>query len=208
MGTPPRRILALGDSYTIGEGVAPGERWVNVVAAALRGAGVSVEPVTVIARTGWTTGELAAAIEATAPHGPFHLVTLMIGVNDQYRGRGVDEFRAGFAGLLARARTLAGNDPGHVLVVSIPDWGVTPFARGRDAAAIARAIDAANAAAAREAGSAGATWVDVTAVSRACGADPAMLVADGLHPSAAQHARWAEAILPAARHILDAAAHS
>lgn len=199
----PATFLALGDSYTIGEGVAPGERWPVQLVERLRDEGVDVGDPQIVATTGWTTDELAAAMEATPVAPPYDLVTLLIGVNNQYRGRGVDEYRAQFRGLLQRAIELAGGSAAHVIVVSTPDWGVTPFAarEGRDAARVAREIDAFNAAACAEAGSAGAHWVDVTTLSRAPGLRDE-LVADGLHPSGAQYARWVDGILPAARTIL------
>lgn len=192
-------ILALGDSYTIGEGVAASERWPTQLAVRLRAAGVDAHEPVVLARTGWTAGELAAALDAATLAPPYALVTLLAGVNDHYRGRPSGEYRMHFRGLLERAVTLAGNAAEHVLVLSIPDWGVTPFARagGHDAARIARAIDAFNAAAYAEAVAAGARWVDVTAVSRAPGSRAA-LVADGLHPSAVQYARWVDVVLPVA----------
>ncbi len=195
------RYLALGDSYTIGEGVAEPDRWPNVLANLLRGEGLNVAPPLIVARTGWTTDELSAALDRAEPSRAFDLVTLLIGVNNQYRGRGVDEYRAEFRALLQRAAGYAGGDARRVVVVSIPDWGVTPFAEGRDRTAIARQIDAFNAAARAEAEAAGAAFVDVTGVSRA---RPDAVVADGLHPSPAQYAAWAEAVLPAARGVLTA----
>lgn len=200
-----RSFLALGDSYTIGEGVAPGERWPVQLVARLRNEGIDIADPQIIATTGWTTDELSAAMD-TAPFAPpYDLVTLLIGVNNQYRGRPIDEYRAQFHALLQRATKLAGGNAGHVLVVSIPDWGVTPFAarEGRDAARIAREIDAFNAAACAEAREAGANWVDVTTVSRAPEAR-GELVGDGLHPSGTQYARWVDAILPVARMVLKA----
>jgi lysophospholipase L1-like esterase len=192
------RYLALGDSYTIGEGVAPGERWPAQLAASLRTRGVAVADPEIIARTGWTTGELDAAIDAAAPRGPYGLVTLLIGVNDQYRGGNAVDYRPRFAGLLRRAIGFAGGEASRVVVLSIPDWGVTPFAQGRDRARIAREIDAFNAAAREVTAELGARWVDVTPASREAGAAAEMLVGDGLHPSGRQYARWAELALPAA----------
>jgi lysophospholipase L1-like esterase len=196
-------FLALGDSYTIGEGVTPGERWPVQLAVRLRGEALDIADPQIIATTGWTTDELSAAMDAASFASPYDLVTLLIGVNNQYRGRPIDEYRAQFHALLQRAIKLAGSNAGHVIVVSIPDWGVTPFAarEGCDASVVAREIDAFNAAACAEAGSVGAHWVDVTTISRAPGAR-AELVDDGLHPSAAQYARWTEAILPVARGVL------
>ena len=197
------RFLALGDSYTIGEGVAPDLRWPVQLAVSLRGDGIDIGDPQIIAITGWTTGELAAAVDAATFAPPYALVTLLVGVNNQYRGCGLDEYRDQFRALLQRAIGLAGDDAARVIVVSIPDWGVTPFARneGHDAVHIARAIDAFNAAAYAEASHAGAHWVDVTGVSRAPGSQ-GELVADGLHPSAAQYARWVGAILPVAERVL------
>jgi lysophospholipase L1-like esterase len=198
-------FLALGDSYTIGEGVAPAARWPAQLAARLHADGVAVDTPHIVAATGWTTAELSAAMDAATLTPPYALVTLLIGVNNQYRGLPVDAYRVEFRALLQRAVGLAGARAACVVVVSIPDWGVTPFAarEGRDAAAIARAIDAFNVVARAGALAAGAHWVDVTAISRAPDAR-GELVADGLHPSAAQYARWVSAILPTARAVLRA----
>jgi len=197
------RFLALGDSYTIGEGVAPDERWPLQLVARLRAEGIGIGEPRIVATTGWTTDELSAAMETADFTPPYALVTLLIGVNNQYRGRGVDEYRAQFRDLLQRAIQLAGGIAAHVIVASIPDWGVTPFAarEGRDAAAVAREIDAFNAIASAEAAGAGAARIDVTAISRAPESRQE-LVGDGLHPSGAQYARWVEAVLPVARVIL------
>lgn len=191
------RILSLGDSYTIGEAVAPAERWPNLVAREVGAA----EP-QIVARTGWTTDELNAAIDAADIQGPFDLVTLLIGVNNQYRGRSADEYRREFAGLLRRAVKFAGGEPSRVVVLSIPDWGVTPFAEGRDREQIAREIDRYNEISREEALRAGARHVDVTPVSREAAADPALTAADRLHPSAAMYRRWAALVVPVARTIL------
>jgi len=197
--SPELRFLALGDSYTIGEGVADAERWPNQLAARLHLAAPEV-----IARTGWTTDELAAAMDAYAFAPPYALVTLLVGVNNQYRNRDLANYRAEFTQLLRRAIMLAAGTPQHVLVVSIPDWSVTPFARasGRDLAQVAREIDAFNAAKAQIAAALHAGYADVTAISRDRGGDAEMLVDDDLHPSAAMYTRWLEAILPAASRAL------
>ncbi len=189
------RFLALGDSYTIGEGAAPDGRWPAQLAAALDGGTTLADP-EIVAVTGWTTDELMAGIAEARPRGPFELVSLLVGVNDQYRGRPVEEFRPRFRALLAAAVGFAGGEPARVLVLSIPDWGVTPFAEGRDRAAIASAIDAYNAAAAEEAARAGARWVDITPISRRPDPGGTGLAADQLHPSAAQYVEWTRAVLP------------
>lgn len=195
-------FLALGDSYTIGEGVDADERWPAQLARRLGALGVSVAEPLVVARTGWTTDELSAAMDAATLAPPYDLVTLLIGVNNQYRGRALENYRDEFALLLARACGLARTGARGVVVVSIPDWGVTRFARDRDARPIGADIDAFNAAARAVATAGGVAFVDVTAASRDAGDAQAMLVGDGLHPSAAQYALWTDEILPAARRAL------
>jgi lysophospholipase L1-like esterase len=200
----PQRWLALGDSYTIGEAVAEDGRWPVQLAALLRADGIAVEPPAIIARTGWTTDELAAAMDAAELAREHDFVTLLIGVNNQYRGRPLDEYAAQFTALLERAIALAGQRTGRVLVLSIPDWGVTPFAAtsGRDVARIGAELDAFNRAAAAICAGRGVAFVDITHISRDPGARPDMLAGDGLHPSAAQYALWAKHALPAARALL------
>ena len=190
-------FLALGDSYTIGEGVAKNQSWPNQLAARL---GLAAPEI--VAQTGWTTDELSAAMDAHTFHPPYALVTLLIGVNNQYRGRDLANYREEFTTLLQRAIELAGGESQRVVVVSIPDWGITPFARGRDARAIAREIDAYNAANREIAGNAYARYADVTGISRDRGEREDMLVGDGLHPSAAMYTRWLAAIEPAAQAAL------
>lgn len=203
----PPRYLALGDSYTIGEGVAAEGTWPWRLADELRAQGFALAPPEVIATTGWTTDELAAAIDAAAPQGPYALVSLLIGVNNQYRGRPLAEYRQQFEQLLQRAIALAGEDPGRVLVLSIPDWGITPYAAAndRDPAQVAREIDDFNAAAQACCGDYGVAFVDITPTSRDGGGLPEMLVEDGLHPSARMYQRWADQAVPVAASLLAAA---
>jgi lysophospholipase L1-like esterase len=193
--------LALGDSYTIGEAVAAHERWPAVLAQRLRHSGTPIDEPQSVAVTGWTTDELAQGMDTAVLLPPYDLVTLQIGVNNQYRGRPADDYRAQFAGLLERAIALAGDRAARVVVASIPDWGVTRFAReqGRDRARIAAELDAYNALARAETERVGARFVDITGISRR---HPELLADDGLHPSAAQYALWVEAIEPAVRAAL------
>ncbi|MCM2317693.1 MAG: SGNH/GDSL hydrolase family protein [Thermoanaerobaculia bacterium] len=195
------RFLALGDSYTIGESVEPSERWPARLAELLRAEGLEVADPEIVAKTGWTTEELDAAIEATKPAGPFDLVSLLVGVNDQYRGLEIFGFRDRFASLLQRAIAFAGGASSRVLVLSIPDWGVTPFARdkGRDLSVVRDEIDDFNAIVRVETARAGSRFVDVTPISRLASHDPSMLAADRLHPSAAMYRLWAKLALEQAR---------
>ncbi len=201
------RFLALGDSYTIGEAVEAEGRWPMQLAAWLRDEGVALDDPRIIATTGWTTDELSAGIDAAEAEGPlgtFDLVSLLIGVNNQYRGRPLDEYVDQFDALLARAIAFAGGRADRVLVLAIPDWGVTPFGvqSGRDCAQIAAELDAFNAVAQAVCAQYGVAFVDTAPVSRARGGDPAMVASDGLHPSAALYTEWTRQALPVARALL------
>lgn len=201
---PDLDYLALGDSYTVGEGVPVEARWTHRLAAALRDDGIPLADPHTIAATGWTADELDAAIDAASPAPEQDFVTLLIGVNNQYRGRGVDEYAAQLAALLERAVGFAGGRAGRVLVLSIPDWGATAFGRGsgRDLARVSREIDTFNEAARKRCTGRGVAFVDITPVSRERGGEAGMLAADGLHPSAAMYTLWAELALPVARGLL------
>src|SRR5690606_2527515 len=144
------------------------------------------------------------AIDAVRPQGRFDFASLLVGVNNQYRGRGAVEYAVEFAELLERGIAFAAGRADRLLVLSIPDWGVTPFAAasGRDIEGIAREIDGFNLVARKACDARGAAFVDITPVSRARGADPAMLAEDGLHPSALMYAEWARLALPVARRML------
>lgn len=196
--------LALGDSYTIGEGVDGAARWPVQLARALRSEGIALSDPRIIATTGWTTDELAAAIDAEEPLGDYGFVSLLIGVNNQYRGRDAGEYRLQFEALLQRAIGFAGGNSARVMVLSIPDWGVTRFGRGsgRAAADTARELDAYNAAAREVCRLHGVAFVDITDVNRERGGGDAMLADDGLHPSAAMYAEWMRLALPVARGLL------
>jgi lysophospholipase L1-like esterase len=203
-GGPARRYLALGDSYTIGESVSAADRWPVRLAALLRERGVAVADPEIVARTGWTVRELSQGIDAAAPHGPYELVTLLIGVNDQYRGRDAEAYRADFVAMLRRAIGFAGGRAERVIVLSIPDWGVTPFAAesGRDRGKIAAEIDRFNQINRQETERVGARHVDVTPFSRKAATERSLVAGDGLHPSGAMYAGWARLALPAAEAAL------
>lgn len=198
------RYLALGDSYTIGERVPEAGRWPVQLVALLRKEGVPVADPEIIARTGWTTDELAAGIERAAPQGPYDLVSLLIGVNNQYRGRSADDYRREFADLLDQAIAFAAGDANRVFVVSIPDWGVTPFAEGRDRTQIANEIDTFNAINREEAKRRGVAYIDITPGSRKAANNPDLVAGDGLHPAASMYTAWAEKALPVALEALKA----
>ncbi|RYY40756.1 MAG: SGNH/GDSL hydrolase family protein [Chitinophagaceae bacterium] len=185
--------LALGDSYTIGESVAIPESFPYQAVQRLRGDKKHIAPPEIIARTGWTTDELQAALTDYTFLKQYDFVSLLIGVNNQYRGRAVEDFTPECSALLERAVALAGGKAENVFVFSIPDYGVTPFAREKslDAVKIATDIDQFNAAARGLAAQYGAHFIDITEGTREAGRDPSLLAADALHPSGKEYARWA-----------------
>jgi lysophospholipase L1-like esterase len=196
------RYLALGDSYTIGENVAANERWPNQLARSLADQGIQTD-VTIIAHTGWTVDELCKGIEADPPMGTYDLVTLLIGVNDQYRGHPVEEYQRDFRLLLGKAVEFSGGDPAKVLVLSIPDWSNTPFAAARAPGPISQEIDDFNAVILEETRRVGALYVDITNLTRMPMDDFESVSSDGLHPSPQMYALWAEKVLPLALKILN-----
>lgn len=197
----PLHYLALGDSYTIGEDVPAHARWPLQLVEKLRKHGVAIDDPRIVAVTGWTTDELSAGMDQADLASEYDLVTLLIGVNNQYRGRAAGEYRTQFHTLLLRAIALAGHRPERVVVVSIPDWGVTAFghASGRNLAQIAHELDVFNAIARDEAIRAGARFVNITGISRT---HPWFVAPDGLHPSSAQYTLWTDAIEPVVRATL------
>ncbi len=199
-----KTYLALGDSYTIGESVAVADRWPNQVVARFRASGMKVLDPVIVAVTGWTTAELDAGINDAQIKGTFDLVTLLIGVNNQYRSQPLSRYEKEFAGLLERALTFADKKPSRVVVVSIPDWGVTPFAKRdkRSAEQIGKELDAYNAAQEAICKTKGVAFVDITAVSRQRGAEAAMVAPAGLHPSGKMYTLWTDLIEPVARQAI------
>jgi lysophospholipase L1-like esterase len=196
--------LALGDSYTIGESVAMESNFPFQLSARLRANGLDVGSPKIIATTGWTTSELQSAIKAAALKQKFGLVTLLIGVNNQYRGESLNIYRKEFKELLQTALDFADGNKAHVFVLSIPDWGVTPFGAGsgRDQQSVAKDIDAFNAINKEETLAMGISYTDITVASRRAGTDKTLVATDGLHYSAKMHAEWVELLKPAVIKVL------
>ncbi|WP_245705491.1 SGNH/GDSL hydrolase family protein [Chitinophaga filiformis] len=183
--------LALGDSYTIGESVPEEHRFPVQTARLLAAKGIHIAAPRIIAKTGWTTDELETAVNEAAITDTFSVVTLLIGVNNQYRGRSVAEYKTEFTRLLKQAIQFAGGHSDRVIVLSIPDWGVVPFAEGRDRQQIGDEIDAFNAANKAVAKKFRVHYLDITPDSREAAGDPGLVASDGLHYSGKEMAIWA-----------------
>lgn len=197
-------FLALGDSYTIGESVEQTKRWPVQLAQQLRDSfGVQLDNPKIIATTGWTTDELQAAIRNATLNPPYSLVSLLIGVNNQYRGYPIEQYRKEFKELLEQAISFAGHDTSNVFVVSIPDYGVTPFAANMDQKKIAEEIDLYNSIAKEYASEYGVKYFDITPISREAASNGELIAGDGLHPSGEMYSRWVDLILPWANQIFD-----
>ena len=185
-------FLALGDSYTIGQNVPSSENFPNQTVQLLKGQGYDFNAAEIVATTGWTTDELQNNINNRSFTPPYDIVTLLIGVNNQYRGRPVDTYKPEFENLLKQAIQFAGGKTDHVIVLSIPDWGVTPFAAGRDRDQIAREIDEYNAANKNISETYKVNYIDITPWTREAVNDLSFIASDGLHPSAKEYKRWSE----------------
>jgi lysophospholipase L1-like esterase len=186
--------LALGDSYTIGEMVPADQSYPNQVVAALNKKGRHINPPTIIAKTGWRTDELIQGITNANLTQKFDIVTLLIGVNNQYQNMDTAIYRREFVQLLKTSITFAKDNKHHVFVLSIPDWGVTPFANGRNLEKIAAEIDAYNRINKEESKKAGVNYINITSLYREIGDDPAYLAADKLHPSGKMYGKWAKLV--------------
>ncbi|MFN8349665.1 MAG: SGNH/GDSL hydrolase family protein [Spirosomataceae bacterium] len=196
------RYLSLGDSYTIGESVAPEDRWSMILSDLLRKNNVDMSDPEIIARTGWTTAELTAGIKDSNPKGPYNLVSLLIGVNNQYRGQSLERYRTELQQLLKQAIGFAGGNNERVFMLSTPDWGVTPFAKGSDQAKIAAEIDAFNQVAKEECDKLSIAFIDITPLSRTARNDISLVANDGLHFSGKMYRQWAEKALPTVQRLL------
>lgn len=189
-------FLALGDSYTIGQSVAEDQRWPVQLAEKLNELGIGIDEPRIIARTGWTTDELKAAIKEENISEKYDLVSLLIGVNNQYRGYPIAQQEKEFEELLIKAIEFAGNDTSRVFIVSIPDYGVTPFANGSDQQKIATEIDQYNEINKSIAAKHKITYFDITPISREAKEKQSLIASDGLHPSGEMYAQWVDLILP------------
>ncbi len=183
--------LALGDSYTIGEGVSLKESFPYQVVEALRKKEFNFSAPELIAKTGWTTDELSTAIEAHAFLSKYDFVTILIGVNNQYRGGTIEEYKLEFENLLKKALQLADGKKEHVIVISIPDYSVTPFAQSKDPENISKSIDLYNSVNNALSIQYKVQHIDITKSYRKAKKNALLITGDGLHPSAMEYEKWA-----------------
>lgn len=199
-----KKFLALGDSYTIGQGVGEAERFPAQTVSMLRDSGVNISQLTYIATSGWTTLSLENAINTRQPqsNAPYDIVSLLIGVNDQYQIGDTFGYRDRFTRLLNTSISLAGNDRSRVFVLSIPDYSVTPFARGLDTARIRRQIDWFNDINRDVTINNNISYTYITAWTREAKTDKTLLCPDSLHPSGKEYARWATTLAPLMKRVI------
>jgi lysophospholipase L1-like esterase len=195
--------LALGDSYTIGEAVAENERFPAQTIALLQQENMVADRLEYIAVTGWTTIDLLNAIAAKKPQGPFDVVTLLIGVNDQYQHLDAEGYKKRFTECLGKAISLAGNKKEHVFVLSIPDYSVTPFAKNSDTVQIKKELEVFNAINHSITASENISYTGITTSTRLAQNDLSLIAGDGLHPSGKEYAKWAMRLAKAIKKMLD-----
>ncbi len=206
--TPPlisdtiKTYLALGDSYTIGQSVSEAERFPNQIVQLLNNDTIKISDPKIVAVTGWTTANLINALNSSPPQINYSLISLLIGVNNQYQGRSVEDYKIEFTLLLNNAIKYAGFKPNHVFVLSIPDYSVTPFAQNSDDKKIASEIDSFNLANKSISMQLGVHYLDITPISREAKNDLSLIADDGLHPSGLQYKRWADLLAPMMNKVL------
>ncbi|WP_316822161.1 SGNH/GDSL hydrolase family protein [Pedobacter gandavensis] len=190
--------LAIGDSYTIGEAVPLSASFPHQLCHLLNAKGLGIATPRIIAKTGWTSAELQEGIRSSGVKEHFDLVTLLIGVNNQYRGESESKYREEFRNLLERAIQFAAGKKAHVFVISIPDWGATPYGQqsGRDTEVITAEINAFNAINKEETLAQGISYTDITPASGLAKSDGSLVASDGLHPSAKMYLEWAVQLEP------------
>ena len=188
--------LALGDSYTVGESISKKHTWPKQLVDSLKKRNIFLSEPRIIAKTGWTTDELKKAINDSSLDYPYDWVSLLIGVNNQYRGRDLDEFKLQFESLLLEAIAFSGNRKERVFVISIPDWGSMPFAKDRDPNKIAIEIDNFNQIIYEVCAFENIKFIDITPITRNIYSNPNWIANDSLHPSKEQYSKWVEKIIP------------
>ncbi|HEX8334533.1 MAG TPA: SGNH/GDSL hydrolase family protein [Segetibacter sp.] len=200
--TGEKRYLALGDSYTIGQGVSTEQRFPAQTVALLRQSNIKINDPQYIAVTGWTTQNLMTAINQQNPQGPYDVVSLLIGVNDQYQRMDTGGYRTRFTQLLIKSIEIAGNRPSRVVVLSIPDYSSTPFVPAADKPRVRKEIDLFNMINKEITLKNNIKYLDITPSTREAENDPSLIADDGLHPSGKEYKKWAERLAPMIKEVL------
>ena len=196
--SPPVKMLALGDSYTIGQSVEINERWPHQLMDRIRSLGIEGDPPDYIATTGWTTRNLIQGITSTLnTEKSYNLVSILIGVNNQYQGASIDLYEPDLRTIIDLALSVVNQDNSRVLILSIPDYAYTPFGEGNES--ISREIDDYNRIKRKVADEYQIAFVDITPISREGLLNPSLVAGDGLHPSEVQYAKWVDAVIPRLR---------
>lgn len=196
------KYLALGDSYTIGESVEMKDRWPTQLQNKLKKIEIKLVDLKIVAKTGWTTSELISGISKDLFDPPYDLVSLLIGVNNQYRNENKNKYRSELTELIYQAIYFAGGDIGKVFVVSIPDWSSVPFAKERERNHIAEEIDIFNKIKLEQCNKIGVRFIDITPISKTTSKDSELIAEDGLHPSGKMYKLWVKKILPIVNDML------
>ncbi|MGK7395751.1 MAG: SGNH/GDSL hydrolase family protein [Candidatus Cyclobacteriaceae bacterium M3_2C_046] len=202
MANTKKKMLALGDSYTVGEGIPPDLAWPFQLQSQLAVKGTDLE-IDVIAQTGWATNELLEKLQQIHLIPEYDIISILIGVNNQYRKRSWQNYHHELELIIKQAICLSAHLEKNIILLSIPDWGVTPFARERKPEEISQSIDQFNQINYGLSGQYGLKYVDVTSISRKVQDQPDLIAPDQLHPSARQYGKWVNAILPQALKILN-----
>jgi len=192
----PQSYLALGDNYTVGESVLQNQSWPFQLTKVLSEKNIKISSPRIIAKTGWNSSELKIGINNSSLDFPYDWVSLLIGVNDQYQGRNIEEFKEQFEVLLAEAISFSGNKKERVFAVSIPDWAVMPFAKELNREQISKEIDDFNQVIYEVCSFENIHFIDITSISRSVKDNPSFIAKDSLHPSGTQYSRWIKQMIP------------
>ena len=196
IGKNTSKFLALGDSYTIGQSVEVNQRWPVQFLKELKSSVNAIDTLQIIARTGWRVDELKEAMNSSNLEPPYGLVSLLIGVNNQYQGQSANDFRPEFIEILEKSLKLVNNRKERFFVISIPDWGASPFGSGFDRAKVSKEIDEFNSVLKEESEKRGVRYFNITDISRRALTDRTLIASDGLHPSGKMYKLWVDKMIP------------
>ena len=196
IGKNTSKFLALGDSYTIGQSVEVNERWPVQFLKELKATTNVIDTLQIIAQTGWRVDQLKEAMNSSDLEPPYGIVSLLIGVNNQYQGQNANDFRPEFIEILEKSLKLVENRTERLFVISIPDWGASPYGFGFDRAKVSKEINEFNSVVKEESEKRGLRYFNITTISRRALIDRTLIASDGLHPSGKMYKLWVDKIIP------------